>query len=243
MTSGLALLVYAVAKAPNNGWSSLQMLGLIGVAVALLAGFVAVEARTKDPLMPLRIFRVRTLAGANLASLFLGGVTFANFFLLTVYVQEVLGWSALRTGLTFLATAGTAVLWSGLAQALVTKLGPKMVLAAGFVAMAAGMAWYTQIPVHASYWTNLLPGYLLVGFALPFTFVPVSIAALSGVEPHEAGLASGLFNTAQQIGGAIGLTTTSSVRSATSTACSPAASASRRPSPQDRVRASGSLSG
>jgi Na+/melibiose symporter-like transporter len=145
------------------------------------------------------------------SSLLLGAVTFANFFLLTLYVQQVLGWSALKAGVTFVATAGTAILWAGLAQALVTRVGVKSVMIAGFVAMTGGLIWYTQIPVHASYWSDLLPGYLLVGFALPFTFIPVSIAALAGVEAHEAGLASGLFNTAQQIGGAIGVAVTSSV--------------------------------
>jgi Na+/melibiose symporter-like transporter len=161
--------------------------------------------------MPLRIFRIRTVAGANVAGLLLGAVVFANFFILTLYVQNVLGWSALKTGVTFVATAGTAILWAGVAQALVTRIGAKQVMAVGFVAMIAGMLWYTQIPVHASYWSDLLPGYLLVGFALPFTFIPVSIAALAGVEGHEAGLASGLINTAQQIGGAIGVAVTSSV--------------------------------
>jgi MFS family permease len=136
---------------------------------------------------------------------------FANFFLLTLYVQQVLHWSALRTGLTFVATAGTAILWAGLAQALVTRVGAKTVMAIGFVAMIAGMLWYTQIPVDASYASDLLPGYLLVGFALPFTFIPVSIAALAGVQQHEAGLASGLINAAQQVGGAIGVAVTSSV--------------------------------
>jgi len=170
-----------------------------------------IESRTKDPLMPFRIFRVRTVAGANVAGVLLGAVVFANFFLLTLYVQQVLGWSALKTGLTFVATAGTAVLWAGVAQALVTKVGPKLVMAVGFVATIAGLLWYTQIPVDASYAPDLLPGYLLIGFALPFTFIPVSIAALAGVEAHEAGLASGLINTAQQVGGAIGVAVTSSV--------------------------------
>jgi Major Facilitator Superfamily len=136
---------------------------------------------------------------------------FANFFLLTLYVQQVLQWSALKTGVTFVATAGTAILWAGIAQALVTRIGVKPVMTAGFIALIAGMLWYTQIPVHATYASDLLPGYLLVGFALPFTFVPVSIAALAGVERHEAGLASGLINTAQQVGGAIGVAVTSSI--------------------------------
>ena len=125
--------------------------------------------------MPFQIFRVRTLAGANVAGFLLGIALFANFFILTLYVQQVLGWTALKTGFTFIATAGTAILWAGVAQALVTRVGVKIVMAVGFVAMIAGMLWYTQIPVHASYWSDLLPGYLLVGFAIPFAFIPVSM--------------------------------------------------------------------
>jgi EmrB/QacA subfamily drug resistance transporter len=211
VTAGLALLVYAVSNAPNHGWGSGWTLSRIVVAAVLLLAFLVVESRAKDPLMPFRIFRVSTVAGANVAGLLLGAVVFANFFLLTLYVQQVLGWSALKTGVTFIATAGTAILWAGVAQALVTKIGAKTVMTIGFVGMIAGMLWYTQIPVDASYWSDLLPGYLLVGFALPFTFIPVSIAALAGVGHHEAGLASGLINTAQQVGGAIGVAVTSSV--------------------------------
>jgi EmrB/QacA subfamily drug resistance transporter len=211
VTGGLALLVYAVSNAPSHGWSSSWTISRLAIAAALLIAFLVIESRAKDPLMPFRIFRVSTVAGANVAGLLLGVVVFANFFILTLYVQNVLGWSALKTGITFVATAGTAILWAGVAQALVTRVGAKTVMAVGFVAMIAGLLWYTQIPVHASYWSDLLPGYLLVGFALPFCFIPVSIAALAGVEPHEAGLASGLINTAQQIGGAIGVAVTSSV--------------------------------
>jgi EmrB/QacA subfamily drug resistance transporter len=211
VTGGLALLVYAVSNAPSHGWSSSWTISRLAIAAALLIAFLVIESRAKDPLMPFRIFRVSTVAGANVAGLLLGVVVFANFFILTLYVQNVLGWSALKTGITFVATAGTAILWAGVAQALVTRIGAKAVMAVGFVAMIAGMLWYTQIPVHASYWSDLLPGYLLVGFALPFCFIPVSIAALAGVEQHEAGLASGLINTAQQIGGAIGVAVTSSV--------------------------------
>jgi EmrB/QacA subfamily drug resistance transporter len=211
VTAGLALLVYAVSKAPDYGWSSARTLLELAAAAVLLGAFLAIEARTQDPLMPFRIFRIKTVAGANVSALLLGGVVFANFFVLTLYVQQVLGYSALKTGLTFLATAGTSVLWAGLAQALVTRIGAKPIMAIGFVAMIAGMLWYTQIPVHASYWSDLLPGYLFVGFALPFTFIPVSIAALAGVEHDEAGLASGLLNTAQQVGGAIGIAVASSV--------------------------------
>jgi EmrB/QacA subfamily drug resistance transporter len=211
VTAGLALLVYAVSEAPNHGWGSAWTLARLAAAAVLLLAFLVIEARARDPLMPFRIFRVRTVAGANVAGLLLGAVVFANFFVLTLYVQQVLGWSALKTGLTFIATAGTAILWAGVAQALVTKIGVKPVMAIGFVAMTAGMLWYTQIPADGSYWPDLLPAYLLVGFALPFTFVPVSIAALAGVAHDEAGLASGLINTAQQVGGAIGVAVCSSV--------------------------------
>jgi EmrB/QacA subfamily drug resistance transporter len=211
VTAGLALFVYAVSKAPDHGWTSAWTFSRIAASLVLLAIFLVIESRVRYPLMPFSIFRVRTLAGANVAGFLLGAVIFANFFILTLYVQNVLGWSALRTGVTFVATAGSAVLWAGVAQALVTRIGAKIVMTIGFVAMTLGMLWYTQIPVDASYVSDLLPGYLLVGFALPFSFIPVSIAALAGVEQHEAGLASGLINTAQQIGGAIGVAVTSSV--------------------------------
>jgi EmrB/QacA subfamily drug resistance transporter len=211
VTAGLALLVYAVSSAPNHGWGSGWTLSRIAVAILLLLAFVIIETRAKYPLLPFSIFRIRTVAGANVAALFLGAVVFANFFILTLYVQQVLGYSALKTGITFVATAGSAVLFAGLAQALVTKIGAKTVMAVGFVALIAGMLWYTQIPVHASFPSDLLPGYLLVGFGLPFTFIPVSIAALAGIESHEAGLASGLINTTQQIGGAVGVAVASSI--------------------------------
>ncbi len=211
VTAGLALLVYAVSKAPDHGWGSGWTASRLAASAILLGAFLLIEARAKDPLMPFHIFRVRTVAGANVAGLLLGAMIFANFFVLTLYVQGVLGWSALRTGVTFIATAGSAVLWAGVAQALVTRLGPKPVMATGFVAMIAALVLYTQIPVDGSYWSNLLPGYLLMGFGLPFAFIPVSIAALAGVSHQEAGLASGLINTAQQIGGAIGVAVASSV--------------------------------
>jgi EmrB/QacA subfamily drug resistance transporter len=211
ITAGIALLVYGVSQAPQDGWTSGSTIVRLAIAVLLLIAFLVLETRSDDPLVPFRIFRVRTVAGANIAGLLLGAVVFANFFLLTLFVQQVLHWSALKAGLTFITTAGTAILWAGLAQALVTKISAKAVMSAGFVAMIAGLVWYSQLPVHASYASDLLPGYLLIGFALPFTFIPVSIAALAGVEHHEAGLASGLINTAQQVGGALGVAVTSSV--------------------------------
>ena len=125
--------------------------------------------------------------------------------LLTLYVQQVLHYSALKTGLTFLATAGTVIPVAGLSQALVTKIGPRPVMAFGLALITAGMVWYSQISVHTTFASGLLPGYLLVGVGMAFSFIPMSIAALAGVEPRDAGLASGLINTSQQIGGALGV--------------------------------------
>ncbi len=211
VTAGIALLVYAVSNAPTHGWESGWTISRLIVTVVLLAAFLVIETRVRDPLMPFSIFRIRTVTGANVSAVLLGAVTFSNFYVLTLYVQNVLGYSALRTGLTFAATAGSAVAWAGLAQALVTRIGVKPVMTAGFVAMTIGMVLYTQIPVHGSFASDLLPAYLFVGFALPFTFIPVSIAALAGVHSDEAGLASGLLNTTQQVGGAVGVAVASSV--------------------------------
>ena len=213
VTAGLALLVYAISKAPDHGWASGWTLSRILAAVLLLVAFLVIETRAKHPLMPFSIFRIRTVAGANVAGLLLGGVVFANFFILTLYLQQVLHYSAIKTGLTFVATAGSAVLFAGLAQALRHQARGQTGDGGGLHrADRRAWFWYTQIPVHASFASDLLPGYLLVGFGLPFTFIPVSIAALAGIEYYEAGLASGLISTAQQIGGAIGVAIASSVQ-------------------------------
>jgi EmrB/QacA subfamily drug resistance transporter len=205
VTAGLALLVYAISKAPDVGWGSARTILLILASVALLAAFTLWELRTEAPIMPFRIFRIRSLAAANVVGFLLGAVIFANFFVLTLYVQGVLGWSALKTGITFLATAGTTVIWAGVSQALVTRYGTRPVLVLGMLVLAASLGWYTQIPVGGHYWPDLLPAYITFALGLAFSFIPVSIAALAQVEPHEAGLASGLINTNQQIGGAIGV--------------------------------------
>ena len=205
ITSSLALLVYAISKAPQVGWASGRTIGLLIGAAVLFVVFVVIERRSSSPMVPFRIFRVTTVLGANVCGLFLGAVVFANFFLLTLYVQQVLHYSALKTGLTFLATAGTVIPVAGVSQALVTRYGPRPVLTLGLALITGGMLWYTQIPTHGAFWSALLPGYLLVGVGMAFAFIPMSIAALAGVESHEAGLASGLINTSQQIGGALGV--------------------------------------
>jgi EmrB/QacA subfamily drug resistance transporter len=211
VTGGLALLVYAISKAPVDGWSDTKTILLL-VAAALLIGFFVVwETRVPNPLMPLSIFRIRTLAGANVVGLLLGASIFADFFLLTLYVQNVLGYSPLRTGITFLATAGTTVFVAGLSQWLCTKVGAKPVMVLGMLLNTIALVWYTQISVDGTYTGDLLGGYLLFGFGLAFAFIPVSIAALAGVGPREAGLASGLLNTAQQVGGAVGVAIATSV--------------------------------
>lgn len=205
VTGGLALLVYAISGAPNVGWNSAETILLFAASIAMLAFFVLWETKATSPLMPLRIFRLRTVAGANAVAVLLGAVIFSSFFLLSLYVQNVLGYSPLKTGLTFLATAGTVIVIAALSQALTTRIGPRPVMALGLAFLCGGMLWYTQLPVGGNYPTDLLPGYLMVGFGLAFSLIPVSIAALTGVAPQEAGVASGLLNTSQEIGGAIGV--------------------------------------
>jgi EmrB/QacA subfamily drug resistance transporter len=204
VTAGLVLLVYGISRAPDEGWGSFQTIGLFAASAALLASFVAIESRVKQPLAPLAFFRIRTVAAANIVGFLLGGAMFGSFFMLTYYMQGVLHYSALQAGLAFLATAGTAVLAAGVAQALVTRIGPRIVMSIGLACVAFGQIWYTQLPVHAHYLVDLMPGFIVTGVGIAFGFVPVSIVGLAGVVSGEAGLASGLVNTTQQIGGAVG---------------------------------------
>jgi EmrB/QacA subfamily drug resistance transporter len=211
VTGGLALLVYAISKAPEVGWGSGQTVGLLVGSLVVLAAFVLWELRSSAPLVPFGIFRLRTLTGANVVGLLLGATIYANFFILTLYVQQILGWSALKTGLTFLATAGTVPIWAGIAQALVTKIGPRLVMTAGLAILALSVLGYTRLPVDGHYWPDLLPIYLAFAVGLAFGFIPVTIAGFIGVPPHQAGLASGLLNTSQQIGGALGVAVCSTI--------------------------------
>jgi EmrB/QacA subfamily drug resistance transporter len=205
VTAGLMLFVYALTRAPSVGWGSAEViLSLVGSAI-LLAAFIVTEMRSRSPLVPLGIFKRRTLTGANVIGFLLGVTVFGMFFLLSLYMQEVLGFSAIKTGVGYLAVALTAVVASGIAQALVTRAGVKPVLAAGMIFLAAGLAYFTQISVNGSYFSDLFAGFILIGIGLGFSFVPVSIAALAGATSGEAGLQSGLINTMQQIGGALGL--------------------------------------
>ena len=212
ITAALSLLVYALTQANRNGWASATTIGVLVASAVLHVAFLAVEHRSEAPLVPLGIFaRLRTLTGANVVAFLVGGLTFAMFFMLSLYMQQVLGLSALQAGAGYLAVALTAIVSAGAAQALVTKVGVKPVMTVGVVLMGLGNVWFTQVSPHGSYAVDLLPGFLAIGVGLGFSFVPVSIAALAGVAPQEAGLASGLFNTSQQIGGALGIAVFSTV--------------------------------
>jgi EmrB/QacA subfamily drug resistance transporter len=211
VTGGLALFVYGISKAPEVGWLTGRTIGFLAASAAALIFFVLWELKARSPLVPFTIFRIRSLTAANVVGLLLGAVIFANFFMLTLYVQQVLGWSALRTGLTFLATAGTTVIWAGVSQALITKVGPRPIATVGLSVLALTVLGYTRLPVDGSYWPDLLPLYLTFAFGMAFAFIPVTVAAFSGVAPREAGLASGLLNTSQQIGGAVGVAVTATI--------------------------------
>ena len=215
VTSGLVTLVYAITQANNYGWGSPTTIGLFVASAAILGGFLLWEARAKDPLMPFSIFRLRTLVGANIAGFILGTALFGMFLMLTLYMQQVLGYSAMKTGVAYLAVAGSAIVTSGIAAQLVNRVGVKPVLIVGMTALTGGLLWFTQVSVGGSYWADLLPGFLLVAVGLGFSFVPISIAALAGVQPAEAGLASGLLNTSQQIGGALGIAALSAIATST----------------------------
>jgi EmrB/QacA subfamily drug resistance transporter len=205
VTLGLTLLVYAMIEAPDAGWGSGQTLGLMGIALALLAAFVVIEIRSQWPLVPFAIFSNRTRTGANIVALLLAMSLFSMFFFVSLYMQQVLGFDALEAGLAYLPLSAGIIVSAGIASQLVTKVGFKNVLIVGMVLIGAGLVGFSQVDPDGSYVSDVLFPSLVAAVGLGFAFVPVTIAAVSGVRPHEAGLASGLVNTAQQIGGAVGL--------------------------------------
>jgi EmrB/QacA subfamily drug resistance transporter len=205
VTASLSLFVFGMTQSPTKGWGSLEVIISLVAAAILMAIFLFIESRSKSPLVPLSFFRKRTPTGANLIGFALGSSIFGMFFLLSLYMENVLGMSPIKTGVGYLAIALTSVGAAGVAQALVTKLGVKPVLSTGMLLLAGGLFYLTQISADGSYWHDLFIPYLMLGLALGFSFVPISIAALGGIQPSEAGLASGLINTSQQIGGALGL--------------------------------------
>jgi EmrB/QacA subfamily drug resistance transporter len=205
ITGGLMLLVYAMTRATQHGWATTETVGLLVASAALVVGFVVIELRSKAPLLPMGIFRLRTLAASNVSGLLLAAAVFSQFFLLTLYMQQVLHYSALQTGVAYVALTLSIIGFSAVSQSLVTRIGVRPVLPVGLLLSAAGLVLYAQLPVRGHYFWDLFPAFLLSGIGLALAFVPMSIGALTGVQQSEAGVASGLINTSQQIGGAIGV--------------------------------------
>lgn len=206
ITAGLSLLVYALVDANDAGWASTQTLGLGAIAVALIAGFYVIERRQKAPLVPFPgIFRIRTITGINVSAVLVAAALFSMFFFISLYMQNVLGFSPIKTGLAYLPLAVGIIISAGATAGLVTRFGFKPVLVTGLIVTAAGLVWFSQVDVDGSYVGDVLFPSLLAAVGLGLAFVSMTVAAVSGVETHETGLASGLINTSQQIGGALGL--------------------------------------
>jgi EmrB/QacA subfamily drug resistance transporter len=210
-TGGLVLLVGAISQAPQYGWGATRTIAVLVASAALVVAFLVIESRVEWPVLPFSIFRLRTLAGANIAGLLLVGSFYAFIFVGTLYMQEVLHYSALQSGLAWLAASLTSISLAGLSQLLVTRIGPKIVMAIGMTLIGTGVIWATQVPVHGHFLANLIGPFAVAGAGTAFSFIPISIAALAGVKEHQAGLASGLLSTSQQVGGALGIAIASSV--------------------------------
>ncbi len=219
VTSGLVVLVYAIVKAQSYGWGSPKTLGLAAVAVALLGAFYVIERRAVAPLMRMSIFKVRALAVADSVLLLVASGMFGMFFFASLYVQEILGYSPLRAGLAFLPVTAGIMVGAGVAQTLIKRIGVRNVSIAGLVLATLGMLVLTQLPVHGSYVGDLLPGLLPLSLGMGLVFVPVTLMATGGISDEDSGLASGLFNTAQQVGGSLGLAILSTLAASRTTAC------------------------
>ena len=211
ITAGLSLLAYALLDANSAGWGSTKIVGLLALALALIAAFVVIELRSKAPLVPFRIFRLRTLTGANVVGLLLGASLFSMFFYISLYMQQVLGYSPIHAGLSYLPLAVSIIVAAGLGGQLVSRFGFKPILAVGMLLVALGLAWFSRVSVNGGFVSDILGPSLLAAIGLGAAFVTGTIAAVSGVEEQEQGLASGLINTSQQIGGALGLAVLSTI--------------------------------
>jgi EmrB/QacA subfamily drug resistance transporter len=211
VTAGLSLLAYALLDANSAGWGSTKIVGLLALSVALIGAFVVIELRSKAPLVPFRIFRLRTLTGANVVGILLGASLFSMFFFISLYMQQVLGYSPIHAGLSYLPLALMIIVAAALGGQLVTRLGFKPILAAGMLLVALGLVWFSRVSVGGGFISDILGPSLLAAIGLGLGFVTSTIAAVSGVEEREQGLASGLINTSQQIGGALGLAVLSTI--------------------------------
>lgn len=210
-TSGMMMLVFGLVKAPQYGWGDEKSLALLAGSVILLAAFVFNESRSRQPLMPLSIFRIRNLAGANITQLVVMASMFAMFFFISLYVQKILHYTPVQSGLAFLPVTIVIGVASVLVSRLVAKVGYKLPMVVAPLFIAAAMLIFSRLTVDSTYFADVLPGLILLALGLGFTFVTITIAATSGVPKEEAGLASGILNTSQQIGGALGLAILSGV--------------------------------
>ena len=214
VTAGLMALVYGLSRAPSDGWAAPGTLAAFAAAVTLVVSFIVVERRSPWPLLPLRLFRLRLLSTANAALLLVGGALFAEFFLLTIYLQSLLGYSAVRTGLAFSAFAGAVVVASNLAQFVVARFGVRRTLLFGLALGTVSLGYVSRLPLHGSYFVDIFPGFVVGGLGLGLSFVPITISALQGVDRSDAGIASGLVNTSRQVGGALGIAIATAVAAA-----------------------------
>jgi EmrB/QacA subfamily drug resistance transporter len=214
VTAGLALLVYSLVDANQAGWGSARTIGLGAVAVALLAAFVVIERRSSEPLVPFSIFRLQTLRGSNIVALLIGMSLFSMFFFISLYMQQILGYDALKAGFAYLPLAVGIIVSAGIASQAVTRIGFKPTLITGMLLITGALLWFSQVSPGGSYLGDVLFPSLIVAVGLGFAFVAVTIGAVAGTTDEDAGLASGLINTSQQVGGALGLAILAAVANA-----------------------------
>lgn len=205
VTGGLVSLVYALVKAPVDGWTSQTALLFFGIAALALIEFIRNEQHTEHPLVPLRIFKIRNIAGADLLMLFMASGLFSVFFFTTLYMQQILGYTPIKTGVSFLVVPVAIAITATNVPRLIKRIGYKPILMVAPLLVSGGLFWVSHIPVDGTFWHDVAPGMILLGLGMGGTFVSATIAATSGVPHHESGLASGMLNTSQQVGGAIGL--------------------------------------
>jgi EmrB/QacA subfamily drug resistance transporter len=230
ITGGLSLLVFTIVNAEKAGWGSVETIALAAIALALIGAFVAIEQRSPAPLVPFRIFRLPTLTGANVVGLLVGASLFSMFFFASLYMQQVLGYGAIKAGLSYLPLSAGIIISAGVSSQLSTRIGFKPVLVAGLVFIAVALLWWSQVSPDGSYVTDILGPSVIAAIGLGLAFVSITIAAVAGVGEHESGLASGLINTSQQVGGALGLAILATIANSVSdgklaTATSPAGQA------------------
>lgn len=218
VTAGLVAMVYGFTKAATDGWASAVTLGFIGASLVLLTAFVIIESRSSHPLLPLRVILDRNRGGSFITSLMVGVALFGMFLFLTFYMQGTLGYSALRSGFAFLPFSAGVILSAGAASRLLPRFGPRPVMTTGLILGMIGMAWLTQIGVDTAYLTHVMPSMILLSVGMGLTFVPLSSTALTGVQKHDAGVASAMVNTTQQIGGSLGTALLNTIAASATTA-------------------------